>query len=114
MYADRLTGSMRRAMDEMNRRREKQLKHNKLHRITPKTVVKAIQELEEFQYKTHEEGLAGLYRGSDFRSASKKELPGVVKELEHQMREAADALDYEMAAVIRDRLFEVREMMVKG
>jgi excinuclease ABC subunit B len=114
LYADTITGSMKRAMDEMNRRRQKQVEYNREHRITPKTVVKAVQELEEFQYKAKETGLTDLFRDSGPRYLNRKELPHLIKDLEAQMKEAADALDYEMAAVIRDKLFEVKDMMVNG
>jgi excinuclease ABC subunit B len=113
LYADSVTGSMRRAMDEMSRRRERQADHNRRHGITPRTVVKAIQELEEFQVKAKVEGLAGVFREAGPEYLTKDRLPALIKDLERQMKDAADALDYEMAAVIRDRLYQVKEMMVR-
>jgi len=114
LYADKVTGSMQRALDEMDRRRVKQAAYNKAHTITPKTVVKAVQELEEFQYKAKEQTLVGLFRDGAAPYVSRENLPHLVKDLERQMKEAADSLDYELAAVIRDKLFEVREMSVKS
>jgi excinuclease ABC subunit B len=114
LYADAMTGSMRRALDEMNRRREKQTDHNRTHGITPKTVVKAVHDLEEFQVKAKEEGLPLLVRDGAERYLTRKELPGLIKALQTQMREAADALDFEMAAVLRDKIKEIQGMMATG
>jgi excinuclease ABC subunit B len=114
LYADTMTGSMRRALDEMNRRRAKQAAHNRAHGITPKTVVKAVHDLEEFQIKAKEEGLPLLVRDGGERYLTRKELPGLIKALQTQMREAADALDFEMAAVLRDKIKEIQDMRVPG
>ncbi|MGQ0645190.1 MAG: excinuclease ABC subunit UvrB [Elusimicrobiota bacterium] len=113
-YADRITGSMKRAMDEMTRRRVKQLAYNKENGVTPRTIVRAVQELEEFQYKAKEASLAQMFRESGPGFGRPENLPRLVQDLERQMKEAADALDYELAAAIRDKIFEVREMAVKG
>lgn len=114
LYADTMTGSMKRALDEMARRREKQTAHNRAHGVTPKTVVKAVHDLEEFQVKAKEEGLPLLFREGSEKYLTRKELPGVIKALAAQMREAADALDFEMAAVLRDRMKEIQDMMATG
>lgn len=108
-YADSITGSMKRALDEMNRRRQKQIEHNKKHHLTPKTIVKAVQELEEFQVQAKKEGLS-LIREESIRYASPKNLPLLYKEIESRMIEAADRLDFETAALHRDQLIEIREM----
>jgi excinuclease ABC subunit B len=110
LYADKITGSMQRAMAEMDRRRAKQAAHNKAHGISPRTVVKAVQELEEFQSEAKVEGLAAIFKDAAGPYLTKKELPRLLMELERQMKEAADALDYETAAVIRDRIAEIRGM----
>jgi excinuclease ABC subunit B len=114
LYADQMTGSMKRALDEMNRRRERQVEYNRAHHITPRTIVRAVQELEEFQYKAKETGLAGIFREAGPKYLSRENLPHLMKDLERQMKEAADALDYELAAVIRDKIFEMKEMMAGG
>lgn len=111
LYADTMTGSMKRALAEMDRRRTKQRAYNRRHGITPKTVIKAVHDLEEFQVKAKEEGLPLLFREAGESYLSRKELPTLVKALETQMREAADALDFEMAAVLRDKVVEIKEMM---
>ncbi|MEQ1919003.1 MAG: excinuclease ABC subunit UvrB [Elusimicrobiota bacterium] len=108
LYADTITGSMKRALDEMDRRRVKQLAYNKEHGITPKTIVKAIEELEEFQSTAKREGLMLLRDGDAPLSA--KELPTIIADVETRMRAAADALDFEAAVLLRDQLFELKSM----
>ena len=108
LYADTITGSMKRALDEMDRRRVKQLAYNKEHGIKPKTIVKAIEELEEFQSAAKREGLLLLRDGDAKLSA--KELPAIIADVETRMRAAADALDFEAAVLLRDQLFELKSM----
>ena len=108
LYADSITGSMKRAMDEMDRRRVKQLSYNKEHGITPKTIIKAVEQLEEFQSTAKREGLM-LLRDAE-RPLSAKDLPGIIEEVESRMTAAADALDFEQATLLRDQLFELKGM----
>ncbi len=109
-YADQRTGSMDRALKEMDRRRVKQLEHNKKHKITPRTIVKEIHEHEEFEAKAKIQGLT-LMREALCGAHDKKALPELIKEFERQMNEAADRLDYELAATLRDQLFEMKTML---
>lgn len=109
LYADRVTDSMKKALGEMERRRVKQEEYNRIHHITPATVKKATRELEEFEYKAKKEGLKLLHEASTAYIAPKN-LPRIMAEVEKQMKEAADNLDFELAAELRDRLFELREM----
>jgi len=113
LYGDKVTGSMRRAMDEMDRRRSKQLAYNTEHDITPKTIVKAVRELEEFQILARETHMGPLFMDPEFPEIHPDKLPQYVKELEGQMLEAADNLQFELAAAIRDKLFEIRQMAPK-
>ena len=108
LYADEHTGSMKRALAEMDRRRKKQQEHNKLHGITPRTIVKAVSDLEEFERTAKRSGLE-LLRQTE-RPISAKEIPDLIVELEKRMREAADNLDFETAAQLRDEWLELREM----
>jgi excinuclease ABC subunit B len=108
LYADTKTGSMKRALGEMDRRRTKQVAYNALHHITPKTIVKAVEELEEFQNNAKRQGLSLLRETG--RPLSAKDVPVLVEELESRMKDAADNLDFEVAAELRDQLFELREM----
>ena len=111
-YADRQTAAMRQAMDEMSRRRSKQALHNKKYRITPRTIQKAVHELEEFEYEAKKETLS-LLKNPKLGSIDKANLPAVAAEIEKQMKEAAENLDFELAAMLRDQLFEIKEMRVK-
>ncbi len=114
LYADNMTGSMERALAEMNRRRKKQLEHNKANNITPRSIVKAVQELEEFQYRAKEEGLSEMVREAGGEYLGPASVPGLITGLEQQMRESADNLDFETAAMLRDRIVELREMGAAG
>ncbi|MBI5247159.1 MAG: excinuclease ABC subunit UvrB [Elusimicrobia bacterium] len=108
LYADTVTGSMKRALDEMDRRRVKQLAYNLEHGIKPKTIVKAIEQLEEFQTEAKRAGLLLLRDGDAPLSA--KEMPAIIADVEARMKAAADALDFEAAVQLRDQLFELKGM----
>ena len=108
LYADTVTGSMKRALDEMDRRRTKQLAYNLEHGIKPRTIIKAIEQLEEFQSTAKREGLM-LLRDAE-RPLTAKDLPTIIEEVETRMRAAADALDFEAAVLLRDQLFELKGM----
>jgi excinuclease ABC subunit B len=113
LYADKVTGSMRRAMAEMDRRRKKQLAHNQEHGIKPRTVLKAVRDLDEFQSRAKREGLRLLREASHARPLTPRNVPHLIASLERQMREAADSLDFELAALLRDQVFELKEMSVE-
>ena len=106
LYADTITGSMKRALSEMDRRRQKQVEYNKKHKITPKTIVKAINDLEEFQYKAKHDSM--LLLKEDISKYTTKNI----SQLEKDMNDAADNLNFELAAVLRDKIFELKEMRV--
>jgi len=112
LYADKITGSMKRAMDEMERRRKKQLAYNKEHGIRPKTIVKAVQELEEFQIDARLKGLDYIFNSATINFKDRKSLNEFVATLEKQMRAAADVLDFELAAALRDKIKELTQMQV--
>ena len=99
MYADVITGSMKRAITEVERRRVIQEAYNKKHHITPKTIEKAVRE-GELRFRPEAEPLAG----KDFREASKEEFRNLIEDLESQMMLAADNLEFEKAAALRDHL----------
>ena len=109
LFADFITGSMKRALGEMERRRVKQLQYNVENNITPKTIVKAVAEMEEFQKEAKKEGLA-LLRSAPLQRLTAKNLNEIVETIDAKMREAADRLDFETAAAYRDQLYEIREM----
>lgn len=111
MYADKITGSMQRAIDETNRRREVQLAHNKKYGIIPKTIKKPIE--------NNLLSLVASYRDLEDIIAEemvdlnidKKDLPKLIDKLEKDMHKAAKILDFERAAEIRDQLKKLREML---
>ncbi len=107
MYADRITDSMQRAIDETYRRRELQNAFNKEHGITPKTVYKEQRQLIKLT-KVAEDSDAPLYGKKDIKKQSKKELQLLARELERRMQEAAKELDFEAAAELRDQLILVK------
>jgi excinuclease ABC subunit B len=107
LYADNITGSMRRAMDETERRRKLQLEYNKQHKITPKTIKKKIQSIVDFELKEQ-------VFDSEFLSLEKMEdLPGYIKQREREMKEAAKRLEFEKAALIRDEISKLRKLQLK-
>ena len=110
LYADNVTGSMKRAVAEMDRRRKKQSDYNKKHNITPKTIVKAVNDLEEFQYKAKHDAV--LLVKENILTYTAKNILLIISQLEKDMNDAADNLNFELAAVLRDKIFELKEMHV--
>ncbi len=110
MYADKVTGSMKRALDEMIRRREKQVAYNIKNNISPTTIIKSVQELEEFQIQAQSTHVTKLFMDDDPSLLKPEKLPQLVKDLESRMLEAADSLQFELAAVLRDKITEIRQM----
>ena len=99
LYGDKITDSMKEAMDETNRRRSIQEKYNKEHNITPKTIMKEIRDVIT---NTDEE------KGKSSKKLTKKEIEKNAALIEQEMREAAKNLDFERAMELRDILFEMR------
>ena len=115
MYADNITGSMERAIDETNRRRKIQVEYNTQHGITPQTVIKAVRELITGDYVAEEK--ASYTVGSTAKAAAQMGMDQVVEvigQLEKQMKEAAKALDFERAAQLRDEVAELRKFVNPG
>jgi len=108
MYADKMTDSMRRAIDETNRRRAIQLKHNQEHGIVPASIVKSVRDLTARLHVMGEE--KGEYRVTPAQ-LPKDELARLLKELEKQMKEAAQQLEFEKAALLRDQIIELRQTL---
>ncbi len=108
LYADSQTGSMKRALSEMERRRKKQVEYNRKFNIKPKTVVKAVSELQEFESQAKRDGLSFLKETE--RPLGPKDVPVIAEEIEKRMKDAAENLDFELAALLRDQLFELKEM----
>jgi excinuclease ABC subunit B len=108
LYADRITGSMQQCMDETDRRRTIQVAHNKEHGITPETIRKSVEEIEFATRLADARSAPATVAESADSYADEVNREEYVKILEQEMEEAAEALDFERAALIRDQLFELR------
>ena len=104
MYADTITPSMRRAMDETERRREKQDAFNKAHGIVPKTVIKSVRALLDISA----EGEDTPEKKGEVQGLTKQQKAERIARLEKEMREAAKMLEFELAAALRDQIIELR------
>ena len=104
MYADSITGSMKAAMDEAHRRRLIQEAYNTDHNITPQSIKKAIKDITDRVKQVAE--THATYAGT--APMSKSEMASLIKELEAQMRTAAKSLEFEKAAILRDKITELR------
>lgn len=105
MYADKVTDSMQRAMDETSRRRSIQQQYNEEHGIVPKTIIKEIRDLIAIS-KVAED--TGTYDTTSYEELSKSERKELIAKLEDEMREAAKTLDFETAATLRDTILELK------
>jgi excinuclease ABC subunit B len=111
LYADKITESMRKAIDETERRRNKQIAHNLAMGITPRTITKKIKELIDGVYseKSDKGAAKDALRAAEVEMLSEKDLGKRIKQLEKQMLEHARNLEFEKAARIRDQLALLRE-----
>ncbi|MFN3544928.1 MAG: excinuclease ABC subunit UvrB [Thiobacillus sp.] len=113
LYADTITDSMRRAMDETERRRNKQIAFNLEHGITPRGVVKRIKDIIDGVYDadaTRQE-LKAAQTAAEYKVMDEKSLTKKVKKIEKDMQEAAKNLEFEKAAVLRDQLKELKALL---
>lgn len=108
MYADDITESMQKAIDETKRRREIQMKYNEEHGITPKTIQKSVRDLISISKKVAAEELR---MEKDPESMSRKELEKLTADLTKQMKKAAAELNFEAAAELRDKLIDLKKML---
>jgi len=106
MYADTITDSMRRAMEETERRRKLQMQYNIEHGITPQTIKKAVRDLISISKKVAAEELR---MEKDPESMSKEELEKLINDVSKQMRKAAAELNFEAAAQLRDKMIELKQ-----
>ncbi len=105
MYADKMTGSMKRAIDETNRRRKIQSDYNAKHGIVPKTIVKGVRDLIEIGSSDEEKTSK---KKNNIAKMSKKEKDALIEKLTKEMKEAARHLEFEKAAFLRDKISEIR------
>ncbi len=111
MYADKTTGSMKAAIDETDRRREIQVAYNKKHNITAKTIEKTIHDISERLAEIQPEVTTA--EELDLTKVPKDALKKLIRDLEAEMKIAAENLDFERAALIRDQLVELRNSDLK-
>ena len=109
MYADKITDSMKKTIDETERRRKHQEIHNKKNNITPTTIQKNITDILEMVEKSRASNPSRISAADlNLTEASKKDLIKISKNIEHEMKLAADLLEFELAARLRDELKELR------
>src|SRR5713226_2624013 len=107
LYADRVTGSMQRALDEMSRRRALQQRYNEEHGITPRSIVKSVDQV-RFATRVADAKTTKAAGVVAARPADAREREALIQLLEGQMQTAAEELDFELAAVLRDQILELR------
>jgi excinuclease ABC subunit B len=113
MYADHITGSMRMAIEETNRRREKQEAYNQEHNFQPFSIVKEIYDISArlSEYSQIAEPQADYDATGAITRLPEKELKRLIGETEEKMRKAAESLEFERAAALRDQIYELRKML---
>lgn len=116
MYADRITDSMRKAIDETNRRREKQMRYNQERGIEPVSIIKAVYDLtDRLSTPAAVAEARGEYMAEPraARTLPKNDLLRLISELEKEMKQAAKDLEFERAAVLRDQVYELRALLAE-
>lgn len=106
LYADNITGSMQRAIDETNRRRKIQQDYNTKHGYTPETIKKAVKDIRK---RDDEQNLVKLT--NKLKKVKPEDMPGVLADLQKQMQEASENLEFEKAIVIRDQISKIEKEM---
>ena len=114
MYADQISDAMRAAIDETNRRRAKQIAYNEARGIQPMSIVKAVRDLTDQLSAAHSVAEPqAAYRTRKTESLPKSEIEALLRDLENQMKEAAQNLEFEKAAVLRDQIYELRHLLAE-
>ncbi len=114
LYADRMTDSMKAAIDETNRRRAIQDAYNRAHNITPTSIVKQIRDLtDRVKASVIDEHAAKAGAGAALAALPKDELHRMIKEIDEEMRRAAKALEFERAAMLRDHLIALKQIVTE-
>ena len=115
MYAETITRSMQAAIDTTNERRERQMAYNEAHGIEPKSIRKLVRDLTDDISAHYKEDMAVAEGKASYTTTAdlpKAELHKMITELEKQMKTAAQALEFEKAAQLRDQIVELRQIMV--
>jgi len=116
MYADQVTDAMKTAIDETNRRRDKQISYNKQHGIQPTTIIKAVYDITD---RLTTSSTVAEQRGEYATKSSRKAIPNdelrrLIGQMEKGMKEAAEHLEFEKAAMIRDQIYELRAILAES
>ncbi len=111
LYADKLTSSMEYAMKETERRRNLQMEYNKKHGITPKTIIKKIQDITDQMKTEHKKTVDGLLELD--KKSFEKDPEKLIRQKEKQMEGSVKILDFETAAILRDEILEIQKMIEK-
>jgi excinuclease ABC subunit B len=109
LYADTVTKSMKFAMDETARRRTLQMEYNKKHGITPKTIIKKIQDITDQLRNEHQKTVASLLEVD--KKMLEKDPAKLIKQKERQMEGSVKILDFETAAILRDEILELQKIL---
>ena len=109
MYADIVTDSMKRAIDETERRRQIQESHNRENGITPQSIRKTIRDITERVRSIAEPESGPFVSGDDL---PKEDITRLIKDLESQMKSASKNLEFEKAALLRDQIIDLRKVLV--
>lgn len=113
LYADKITDSMKKAIDETDRRRALQIDFNKKHNITPKTIIKKIQDITDQLQSDHGKAVGELVKiDKDILAKDPKKLQKLIDQKEKQMDGAVKILDFETAALLRDEIIELEKLNV--
>ncbi|MCS7230532.1 MAG: excinuclease ABC subunit UvrB [Elusimicrobiota bacterium] len=111
LYADKITNSIKKAIEEMERRRKIQMEYNKKHNITPKSIVKSVKELEEFQYMAKNKHISEI-RDIKIEYINKDNIDKIIKFLGEEMKKSAEVLDFETAIMYREKIKQLKEMKI--
>ena len=115
LYADRMTDSMARAIDETNRRRKIQETYNDKHNISPVGIIKAVHDITERLANVAQDDKKAPRSARELAaSMEQRELERMIKEMENQMRAAAKELEFERAAMLRDQVYELKAILVEN
>jgi excinuclease ABC subunit B len=114
MYGEKITDAMRTAIDETNRRRAKQKAYNQKHGIRPMSIIKAVRDITDQLSASHAVAEPKAeYKTREISGLPKTEMQNFIKELKAKMEEAADNLEFEQAAMLRDQIYELRAVLTE-